>query len=169
MLATSSAINANPSADSVKPRPDATALPIGHAEWHVEKIPAGIYEVMLICKMMENSEKMTVQATLGTSCGTQTATPQRQRRLPRLQSLPRGHHHSGPGHDGCGPGTRKFRTLQALHLGAQRDPHSSQAATQANAVRAAPNRCQRPRRSEWAHAGRQTATTSRQWQRTALT
>jgi hypothetical protein len=65
MLATSSAINANPSADTVKPRPDDTALPIGHAEWHVEKIPAGIYEVMLICNMMENSEKMTVQATLG--------------------------------------------------------------------------------------------------------
>lgn len=64
-LPIANAVNASPAAESVRPRPDAAALPLGHAEWRVEKVPAGVYEVMLVSAMIENMEKTSVQATLG--------------------------------------------------------------------------------------------------------
>jgi hypothetical protein len=60
------ATNVSPPVDAIKQLPNFKALPIGHAEWHVDKIPAGIYELMLICSMTDDSAKTSVQATLGT-------------------------------------------------------------------------------------------------------
>jgi hypothetical protein len=68
-LSIANAINARPSADTVKPAPDDKALPLGHAEWRIDKLPAGVYEVMLISSVIDNSEKQTVEATLGSYTG----------------------------------------------------------------------------------------------------
>jgi hypothetical protein len=59
-LSITNATNATPAAGTVKPAPDDKALPLGHAEWRVDKIPAGVYEVMLISSVIDNSEKQTV-------------------------------------------------------------------------------------------------------------
>jgi hypothetical protein len=70
------ATNVSPRLDAMKKLPTFKALPIGHAEWHVDKVPAGVYELMLICSMTDDAPRTSVQATLGTLTAERKMPPQ---------------------------------------------------------------------------------------------
>lgn len=65
ILAASAAKKSSPDPATLAERPDGRAVPVGSAEWRVEKIPAGDYRVLILYSCAGRPADSTIVARLG--------------------------------------------------------------------------------------------------------